>query len=459
MKRAVAKGNFIKGKSGVKRAIAHVQYIEHRPGEDKDSGSREFFSARRDNIESGQIAERIQDQQVGRNDPVMHRVVLSPGLNSTDLKAYTRETMKELSDRKGQELEWFAISHRNTDHCHVHVCILGQAKDGSKVRLYKNDYKSIRAQGDYYLDREHGIERYLDSEAQRILDGKEYSTLDRKWFEEERLRAEGWWDKIEYGKDVDKEASSNALKDRIEWEFLEQKLKQPYYDKSGEINRMTGKQYQMEQSGKHLESHERAQSQIGREYFETLAKDRPDLAEYAKEELAALYESEAESLSDRFGKDSFDKLMWEIDTASEAERIDLEYAFKSEPFYDRIDVSEPLDGQEIEESGSSDEEREIEKDSDLEFLSDPEVEREAEESVARAFDPDREDSPDRETNASEKDERDSEGPEPSKAEPEVSTEKTLDEAKVEFDMQGFDVSKEAAESERDDDDRSDELGG
>ncbi|MEZ4536980.1 MAG: hypothetical protein R3D26_18590 [Cyanobacteriota/Melainabacteria group bacterium] len=328
MSRVVAKGNYIKGKIGVSKAHAHLKYIEHRPGRDKDQERRQFFSETRDQVSSAEIRERIDDQD--RRQVVMHRIVLSPGHNRTDLKEFTRETMEELSDRKGQKLEWYAIDHRNTDHSHIHVCVMGKDRDGELVKLNSNDYRAIRATGDLYMDRNHGLDRYLESEGRRVVDSREYKSLDRKWLDEELKR-------FEYGNGKDRERSERALKDRMDWEQLDKDLKKSFNSERGEINRMTGKQFQTEMAGRHLEHHERAQLHLARERWEIIRADHPEMADQVAAELKELDKAEEAFRAEIHQKTSFDKLMRDIDYAQEAERIDYQYLFREGPIYDRLD--------------------------------------------------------------------------------------------------------------------------
>lgn len=328
MSRVVAKGNYIKGKIGVSKAHAHIKYIEHRPGRDKDQERRQFFSETRDVVSSAEIRERIDDQD--RRQVVMHRIVLSPGHNRTDLKEFTRETMEELSDRKGQKLEWYAIDHRNTDHSHIHVCVMGKDRDGEMVKLNSNDYRAIRATGDLYMDRNHGLDRYLESEGRHVVDSREYKSLDRKWLDEELKR-------FEYGNGKDRERSERALKDRMEWEQLDKELRKSFNSERGEINRMTGKQFQTEMAGRHLEHHERAQLHLARERWEIIRADHPEMADQVAAELKELDRAEEAFRAEITQKTSFEKLMRDIDYAQEAERIDYQYLFREAPIYDRLD--------------------------------------------------------------------------------------------------------------------------
>lgn len=391
MTRVIAKGNYVKGAVGVSKAHAHVKYIEHRPGKDKEEDRRQFFSESRDKVPSAEIRERIEDQD--RRQVVMHRIVLSPGHNRADMKEFTRETMQELSDRKGQKLEWYAIDHRNTDHSHIHVCVMGKDKDGEVVRLNSNDYKAIRATGDLYMDREHGLDRYLESEGQRVIDSKEYKTLGRKWLDQELKR-------YEYGNGEDRDRSQRALQDRMEWEQLDKELKKTFSDERGDIHRMTGKQFQTEMAGRHLDAHERTQLHIARERWELIGARDPDMADLVAAELKELDKAEEAFRAEIHQKTSFDKLMNDIEYAQEAERIDYEFLFRRGPAYDRIDNPEP--GQEKEPEKEPELEKEPDRASDepkreekdLEPVAD--LKREQEPELENLFEPvyDLEDRPD-----------------------------------------------------------------
>lgn len=324
--KAIAKGNYVRGVRGASKAQAHVDYISKRPGKDKED--REFFNDKKERIDADDIKRTIQDQ---KGYVKMHRVMLSPGHNNVDLKEYTRETMQELGERKGQDLNWYAVEHKNTDHHHIHVCVMGSDKEGKEVKLNSNDYKAIRAEGNRYLDRNHNLDRYLDSEATRILHSREYKSqeLDKNWIDDEIKR-------FTHGNGKDKQRTDDAMRDRFEWEMLDENIRKRFSDNRGEINRMTGKQYQTEMSGRHLEFHERAQRNIAKERLE-LYKQDPELADYANKELEALEELERDLVQDRTKDTDMDKLMDNLDYAQEAERIDYSYLFGDGPIYDRID--------------------------------------------------------------------------------------------------------------------------
>ena len=167
--RSVVKHKYLKGKFCRSKAKAHVKYLEHRDGPDRPQGGRKFFSANEDGISGRQIR-----QEINSDSPlVVHKLVLSPGVDGVDMKAYTREVMSELERQKGLELNWRAVDHQNTDHGHGHVLLY--APEGQRVSLTKNDYKIMRAAGDRYLERAHNLERYLrEPQLEKVLEGPGY---------------------------------------------------------------------------------------------------------------------------------------------------------------------------------------------------------------------------------------------------------------------------------------------
>ncbi len=123
--RSVAKGNYIKGKGGIKHALAHVRYLQMRGGDDRDEcvgKKRLFISANRDGISGSEVNERIK--KLGEDGVVLHRIVLSPGVPGVNMHAYTRAVMSELERSKGLDFEYYATEHKNTDHDHTHVVSL-----------------------------------------------------------------------------------------------------------------------------------------------------------------------------------------------------------------------------------------------------------------------------------------------------------------------------------------------
>lgn len=147
------------GKEGREKAIAHIHYISSRP-ENKQRAQRFFFNASSQIIGKEQVLKRLEQQSKAS---VMHKLMLSPGAQDCDAEAYTKSILKELCSKKGLDLEWYAVIHRNTSHIHAHVIILGKDLNGTKVRFSRQDYKVMRAAGDQYLLRTRAFERVYNS--------------------------------------------------------------------------------------------------------------------------------------------------------------------------------------------------------------------------------------------------------------------------------------------------------
>ena len=95
--------------------------------------------------------------------------------------------MHQLEDKKGLDLQWWAITHRNTDNHHVHVVVLSKDKYGRQVRFDKSDYQLMKQHGDRYLERVH---TYEFREAQRAREEKQRQQTKERRQQRERDRQE-----------------------------------------------------------------------------------------------------------------------------------------------------------------------------------------------------------------------------------------------------------------------------
>lgn len=132
-------------------ALGHVKYIQHRPGKDLEKGGREMFTDLEDSVDAKELRDIIRDYE-GR-DVVVHKLTLSPEVSPNDPKEFTREVMQQLGSQKGRSLDWWAVTHNNTDHRHVHVVVLSKDRNGHEVRFDKADYDRMKEFGDRYLER------------------------------------------------------------------------------------------------------------------------------------------------------------------------------------------------------------------------------------------------------------------------------------------------------------------
>ena len=66
-----------------------------------------------------------------------------------DLRAFTRELMKDAEHDLGTGLDWVAVDHWNTDNPHVHVLVRGRADDGKDLvisRVYISQGSAVAPQ-------------------------------------------------------------------------------------------------------------------------------------------------------------------------------------------------------------------------------------------------------------------------------------------------------------------------
>ena len=164
--------------AAVGRALAHVKYIQHRPGEDRQDSGREMFDDERDNLDSKAFRKAIRDSRDSK--VVVHKITLAPEINPEDKKAFTREVMSQLARDKGLDLKWVGVAHANTDHEHIHVVLLGKDKNGRDVRIDKKDYDRIKQYGDRYLERVHPFELERSRAEREERERKRIAERDRQ---------------------------------------------------------------------------------------------------------------------------------------------------------------------------------------------------------------------------------------------------------------------------------------
>lgn len=189
---ATSRQSRVRGRSprlvAVERALAHVKYIQHRPGKDREQGGRKFFDDREDNLDGSAMRKSIRDME--HSKVVVHKLTLAPEIDPLDKRQYTREVMQQLASEKGQDLRWIAVLHENTDHHHIHVVILGKDRAGGDVRIGRADYANMREWGDRYLERWQPIEleRARENRKQRQREAAEEKKRQEEFERQERIK-------------------------------------------------------------------------------------------------------------------------------------------------------------------------------------------------------------------------------------------------------------------------------
>jgi hypothetical protein len=161
----VVKARYSRGvASAIRLAKGHVRYAVHRPNEQGRRQYRELWD--RDGRISRQTAyERLDD---ARSADYVYRLTLSPHperqdlQRRLDLQAWTRGMMRQLEQRAGQRLAWFAATHEHPDHRHIHVVAV------TGHRLEVSDFQTLREAGD-----NHALDQQRQHISQRIATGRQ----------------------------------------------------------------------------------------------------------------------------------------------------------------------------------------------------------------------------------------------------------------------------------------------
>jgi hypothetical protein len=174
--------------AAVGRALAHLKYIRHRPGEDREDGGREMFDDQDDRLGARAMQKAIRENQDSK--VVVHKLTLAPEIDPEDQKAFTREVMQKLGRDKGLDLRWVGVEHRNTAHHHIHVVVMGKDKTGKDVRFDKKDYDRLKEYGDRYLERMHPfeLEKSRTDREERERQRMAERNRDREAARQERIR-------------------------------------------------------------------------------------------------------------------------------------------------------------------------------------------------------------------------------------------------------------------------------
>jgi hypothetical protein len=287
----------------VANALSHIKYIQHRPGKDRDEGAREMFTDLGDDADAKMLRQQLRRFE-GRG-VVIHKLSLAPEVNTQNPKEFTREVMHQLGTEKGLDLEWWAVSHRNTDHHHVHVVVLSKDRAGQTVRFNKADYDRLKDFGDRYIERtqyadyrmaelrrqEKFKERYeerqqlLEKERQeRVRSGEELPWLHKK-IVREQLDSHKQWQKRQVEEPRDSfEHQGERYSKRDDYERLSG-LKRQLHQNADRSKRLPADNYKLLQSW--IEQKDRARFAGEPDRQLASAKEQQSKAEKARNSPAA----------------------------------------------------------------------------------------------------------------------------------------------------------------------------
>ena len=155
----------------------HVAYLK-RDGVTRDGADARMFDAASDDADTKAFAERCEE------DRHHFRFTVSPedAGQLADLRAFTRELMKDAERDLGTGLDWVAVDHWNTDNPHVHVLVRGRADDGQDL-VVSRDYisKGFRARAAERVTLELGprSEQEIRAGLENEVEAERWTSLDR----------------------------------------------------------------------------------------------------------------------------------------------------------------------------------------------------------------------------------------------------------------------------------------
>jgi len=144
MRRVVVKARIVRSRVGSKGADAHLRYLQ-RDGTDREGEKGRLYGAETDVADGRTFLER------GREDRHQFRFIVAPedGDRLSDLRAFTRDVMKQMEEDLGTKLDWVAVDHFNTGHPHSHIVVRGKDETGKDLIIaqdYITDGIRLRAQ-------------------------------------------------------------------------------------------------------------------------------------------------------------------------------------------------------------------------------------------------------------------------------------------------------------------------
>ena len=276
------KHSYVKGTKACRKISADINYVQYRKDDDREkgAGARPFHTSDRDDMTGDELKQQVREEF--RWGDVIHKVIVSPGDNKVDLKEYTREVMGELGRAKGQELQYAFVIHKNTDHHHAHVIVLGRDADGSRVKLDKLDHLRMRAFGDRYLERELNLERVLDKDMERFCRDRGLNVMF------ERERGEYFYERLYKGDPKrDKDKSLDPERDVREWAKFDSDWAGFVIKREGMEKTFLGKS-SFHDIGRQADLHEFVRNNEQTDLWRNIAENKPEMKEEAEKMLAAL---------------------------------------------------------------------------------------------------------------------------------------------------------------------------
>jgi type IV secretory pathway VirD2 relaxase len=186
MRRVVVKARIVRLKVGSRAADAHIRYLQ-RDGTTRDGERGRLYGAETEAADGKAFTER------GREDRHQFRFVIAPedGDRLSDLRAFTRDVMRQMEQDLGTRLDWVAVDHFNTGHPHSHVIVRGrdeQRKDLIIAQDYITDGVRLRARERATLELGPETDRELRAKLKAEVSAERFTRIDRAMLAEAQDR-------------------------------------------------------------------------------------------------------------------------------------------------------------------------------------------------------------------------------------------------------------------------------
>src|SRR5436309_8011764 len=177
MRRVVVKARIVRLKVGSRAADAHVRYLQ-RDGTTRDGERGRLYGAETETADGKAFTER------GREDRHQFRFIVAPedGDRLSDLRAFTRDVMRQMEEDLGTLLDWVAVDHFNTGHPHSHVLVRGRDDKGQDLIIaqdYITDGVRLRAQERATLELGPETDRELRAKLRAEVSAERFTRIDR----------------------------------------------------------------------------------------------------------------------------------------------------------------------------------------------------------------------------------------------------------------------------------------
>ncbi|MFG1382220.1 DUF3363 domain-containing protein [Xanthobacter sp. V3C-4] len=180
-RRVVVKARVVRHKGRSFRSAplsAHLTYLK-REGVSRDGEKGVMFDAASDRADDLAFAERCED------DRHHFRFIVSPedAGEMTDLKAFTRDLVRQMEADLGSRLDWVAVDHWNTDNPHVHLLLRGVDETGADL-IISRDYisRGLRSRAEDLVSLELGRkpEHEIRNALEQEVTAERWTRLDRE---------------------------------------------------------------------------------------------------------------------------------------------------------------------------------------------------------------------------------------------------------------------------------------